>query len=46
MDAQLKTLIDLQGVDTRIAAHAWTGGLTSPNANSYAGTWPLGCMYH
>src|SRR5882757_7715955 len=25
---------------------ACTGGFTSPNANSYAGIWPLGCMYH
>src|SRR5262245_41899995 len=29
-----------------MAAHAWTGGLTSPNAHSYAGICPLGCMYH
>src|SRR2546425_9520199 len=31
---------------TRQQAHACTGGLTSPNANSYAGICPLGCMYH
>ena len=28
------------------AAQAWTGGLTSENAHSYAGSWPLGCWYH
>lgn len=27
-------------------AHAWTGGLTSLKANSYAGSWPFGDMYH
>ena len=32
--------------NTRSAAQACTGGLTSPNAHSYAGIWPLGCMYH
>src|SRR5664279_3521913 len=26
--------------------HACTGGFTSPNAHSYAGNCPLGCMYH
>ena len=31
---------------TRQHAHACTGGFTSPKANSYAGIWPLGCMYH
>ena len=31
---------------TRSAAHACTGGLTSPNAHSYAGSCPFGCMYH
>ena len=30
----------------RHTAHACTGGLTSPNANSYAGSCPFGCMYH
>ena len=30
----------------RHAAHACTGGFTSPKANSYAGSWPFGCMYH
>ncbi len=29
----------------RSAAHACTGGLTSPNAHSYAGIWPAGCRY-
>ena len=28
------------------AAQAWTGGFTSPNAHSYAGIWPFGCIYH
>ena len=32
--------------NTRSAAQAWTGGLTSPKAHSYAGSCPLGCMYH
>ena len=32
--------------NTRSAAQACTGGLTSPKAHSYAGSWPLGCMYH
>ena len=27
-------------------AQACTGGFTSPKANSYAGIWPFGCMYH
>src|SRR5262249_59710657 len=31
---------------TRHAAQACTGGLTSPRDHSYAGIWPLGCMYH
>src|SRR5204862_682105 len=31
---------------TRHAAHACTGGFTSPKAHSYAGSWPFGCMYH
>src|SRR5580704_11331028 len=29
-----------------MAAHAWTGGLTSPKFHSYAGNWPFGCMNH
>ena len=32
--------------NTRSAAQACTGGFTSPNAHSYAGSWPFGCMYH
>ncbi len=28
------------------AAQACTGGFTSSNAHSYAGSCPLGCMYH
>ena len=35
---------DAPQFDTRQAAQACTGGLTSPNAHSYAGIWPLGCM--
>ena len=31
---------------TRHAAQACTGGFTSPNAHSYAGNCPFGCMYH
>src|SRR5215470_15452414 len=31
---------------TRQAAQAWTGGLASLKAHSYAGICPLGCMYH
>ena len=31
---------------TRQTAHAWTGGLTSENSNSYAGICPFGAMYH
>src|SRR6202035_1937562 len=26
--------------------HAWTGGFTSEKAHSYAGSCPLGCIYH
>ena len=32
--------------NTCSAAHACTGGFTSPKAHSYAGSCPLGCMYH
>jgi len=32
--------------NTRTAAHAWTGGLASPNSHSYAGSWPFGWVYH
>ena len=32
--------------NTRSAAHACTGGLTSEKFHSYAGICPFGCMYH
>ena len=32
--------------NTDSAASACTGGLTSEKFHSYAGSWPLGCMYH
>ena len=31
---------------TSMAARAWTGGLTSSNDHSYAGSAPLGCWNH
>ncbi len=31
---------------TRQPAQACKGGLTWSKPNSYAGSWPLGCMYH
>jgi hypothetical protein len=33
-------------MNTSIAAHACTGGLTSSNAHSYAGSAPFGCWNH
>src|SRR6476646_865622 len=33
-------------LNTHHAAHACTGGFTSSKAHSYAGSCPLGCMYH
>jgi hypothetical protein len=32
--------------NTRIAARAWTGGLTSSKLHSYAGSAPFGCRNH
>ena len=46
-DPPLHAVALLRRCDKRCsAAHACTGGFTSPNAHSYAGICPLGCMYH
>jgi len=39
------SLSPLFGVDL-VSSQAWNGGLTSLKLHSYAGSWPLGCIYY